>query len=112
MSLRLATFSCDQETVLSVQGQLVRGEATSLLYGAIAMQRTPSIVLDLSNVDKIDGAGLGILIIAHHCLQSVNQRLVLRDIQPRVLEVIELTGLHRVLHIAGPADTYARGSAA
>ena len=114
MALRIRTFPGDQETVLFCHGQIVRGEATSRLYGAIALQRTPSITLDLSNVDKIDGAGLGILVIAHLCLQSVDQRLVLRSVQPRVLEVMELTGLHRVLHVADQADgaASAKGSAA
>jgi anti-anti-sigma factor len=113
MSLQIYTSSRDQETVLSCHGQIVRGDSTSRLYGAIALHRTPSIALDLSNVDKIDGAGLGILIISHLCLQSVDQRLVLRGVQPRVLEIIELTGLHRVLNIAGPnTGASARGSAA
>jgi anti-anti-sigma factor len=113
MSLQIYTSSRGQETVLSCYGQIVRGDSTSRLYGAIALQRTPLITLDISNVDKIDGAGLGILIISHLCLQSVDQRLVLKGVRPRVLEIIELTGLHHVLNVAGwETGTAAKGSAA
>ncbi len=113
MSLQIYTSMRGQEAVLSCYGEIVRGDSTSRLYGAIALQRTPLITLDLSNVDKIDGAGLGILIISHLCLQSVDQRLVLRGVQPRVLEIIELTGLHRVLNIADSDPSLsAKGSAA
>ncbi len=58
------------------------------------------VVLDLSQLDFIDSAGLGVLMGALRRLQEQDRRLALVIVQRRVMRTFIVTGLELVLPIA------------
>jgi anti-sigma B factor antagonist len=71
----------------------------------VALAGRPSrLILDMTEVNYIDSTGLGVLVGAFKRSGDAGSELVLQGPVPRVVRVLELTGLHRVLAvIAGPA---------
>ncbi len=66
----------------------------------VALDSGPGdLVVDCSNVEALDSAGLGLLFGLHRRAHADGRRLVLSDPQPRVLRVLAVTRLHRVLHL-------------
>ena len=75
-------------------GRIVRGDETSLLCAAV-QHLDRNIVLDLSKVDAIDAAGVGVLI----SLQAAGIYLkLINPIRP-VREVLRVTGLESIFEI-------------
>jgi anti-anti-sigma factor len=67
----------------------------------LAMTASPAldVVLDVSRVEVVDAAGLGLLVTAHRNCARLGRRLVLTDPRPRLLRLLAVTRLHRVLHL-------------
>jgi anti-sigma B factor antagonist len=57
------------------------------------------VVLDLSDLDFLDAAGLGVLVRADARFRSTGARLVLTGLRPAQLRLLELTGLDRRLDV-------------
>jgi anti-anti-sigma factor len=94
--------------VLQCRGRIVRGDATYALRDAVTLQRNARIiVLDLSEVEAIDGSGLGMLVFVHRwtCDNSVQLKLV----NPSVLirEMLERTNLMRVFDVSSVDEALA-----
>ncbi|MFD5613404.1 STAS domain-containing protein [Kitasatospora sp. NPDC127060] len=64
---------------------------------AHALAAHHDVVLDLSEVEFMDCAGLGALVEALNQADRQGRRLALRGTGPRVARLLELTGLHRRL---------------
>ena len=63
------------------------------------METTPGdVVIDVSGVELIDVAGLGMLAAAHRRAEREGRQLFLRGCQGSVRRVLSLTRLGRVLH--------------
>jgi anti-sigma B factor antagonist len=60
---------------------------------------TVQLDLDLSALTFLDSSGLGTLISLHKLLRSRNGTLRLLQPAPNVLQILELTRLHRVFEI-------------
>lgn len=60
------------------------------------------LVLDLSGLEMIDAAGLGVLVGTHRRALRAERRLVLRGVPPRILRVLAITRLHRVITVEMP----------
>jgi anti-sigma B factor antagonist len=58
-----------------------------------------TVIVDLSKISFIDSTGLGVLVQGTKRREGRGQSLVLVTNDPRVLRVIEVTGLNRVLRI-------------
>jgi anti-sigma B factor antagonist len=58
---------------------------------------TGDLVVDLSGVEVLDAAGLGVLMGADRRAKLIGRRIVLRDAAPRVMRILRVTRLHRVL---------------
>jgi anti-anti-sigma factor len=88
-------------TVVRCTGRFVyRDEALSLLHDvAELLPRTKEMVLELSGVEAIDGAGLGGLIALLARAQGSGCDLKLVAPNRHVLEVLELTGVAPVFGI-------------
>ena len=87
--------------VLQCRGRIVRGEATNILRDAVtAPPNARIIVLDLSDVETVDGSGLGMLVFLHHW--TLNHGVQLKLVNPSVLvnEIMERTGLNRVFDVS------------
>ena len=72
--------------------------ARETLEAALAMG-AGDLVVDLSGLEALDAAGLGVLVSAHRKAQRLDRRLVLRRAQPPLLRTLAVTRLHRVLHL-------------
>ena len=63
------------------------------------------IVVHLDGVTFIDSTGLGVLVGAHKAQQQAGHTLELVCSRPRLLRILEVTGLHRVftVHAGSPS---------
>jgi anti-sigma B factor antagonist len=75
------------------------GDVRDLLHLAVTAGPTGDLVVDVSQVEVMDAAGLGLLVSMHRTCFRLGGRLVLVDPQPRVLRLLAVTRLHRVLHL-------------
>lgn len=80
-------------------GRLVFDEGTKALRAAVLSQKTGKIVLDFSDVEAIDAAGVGTLAALHE--QVGNGKRILTIVRPRqqVLRVLRLTKADSVLNL-------------
>ncbi len=90
-------FQAGEGTEQTELTELVRGNEQGLLAWLSPLVRRHSVTLDMSSVERIDAAGIAVLISLHagarqagHCFKVVN-------LSPHVAEVLALVGLERVL---------------
>jgi anti-anti-sigma factor len=98
-------------TVLSLHGELDVATADQLgehIAAVIAEHDPHRLLLELSNLSFADSSGLAVMVRAHQLLDGRGRQLRLLHPQPRVLRLLNITGLHTRLHIT----TAAPGSAA
>lgn len=74
---------------------LVKRQCASLI------QEQLDVVVDLSNVEFVDSAGLGILIGLFKATHRRGRRLLLAGVRPEVLEVMEIIRLDEIFLFAG-----------
>jgi anti-anti-sigma factor len=92
--------SFGETTVLECAGRLVAGdEAAALKRSALSAATAAVLILDLSRVDKVDGAGLGVLAFLQGWSRSAGIHLRIADPTPRVRRLLDLTKLTAVLEI-------------
>jgi stage II sporulation protein AA (anti-sigma F factor antagonist) len=60
----------------------------------------PNLILSLRGLEFVDSTGLGSLLGRHRQVTSSGGRLILTDIPPKVMSMIEMAGLASVLSIA------------
>jgi anti-anti-sigma factor len=58
-----------------------------------------SVVIDLSKLDYISSAGLGVLIHTHLRLSKEGKNLTLRNMNPHISNIFQLSGLVKLFHI-------------
>jgi|SRR5882672_6185996 len=92
--LTVTVQNLDEVTILQCFGRIVGGEETALLCAAV-QQNDRSIILDLSGVDVIDAAGIGLLV----SLQAAGIYLKLMNPTKRVREILKVTELESVFEI-------------
>ena len=91
--------------VLQCRGRIVRGEATNILRDAVtAPPNARIIVLDLSDVETVDGSGLGMLVFLHHWTRNQGVQLKLVNPSALVNEIMERTGLNRVFDVSSVGE--------
>ena len=106
MKLNLQTRNREDVMIVHCQGRIVyRDEAAALsrLVGQIIANRG-KVLLDLSGVSFIDGAGMGELMLLHTWAQSRNAELKCASPGPFVRELFDLTNLNSVLEIHTDLD--------
>jgi anti-anti-sigma factor len=105
MSLHINTEQIGDIAVLQCEGTIVRAQGLRVLEDAATSLSQPRvIVLDLSEVEMLDGGGLGTLAFLHNwsCDNGIQLKLV--NPSKLVREMLELTGLTTVLHISSVDD--------
>jgi anti-anti-sigma factor len=80
-------------------GRLVFDEGTSALRAAVISQKRKPIVLDFTEVDAIDAAGVGTLTELHQHMTTSNRRLFIFQPKQAVLRVLRLTKADSVLNL-------------
>lgn len=101
MKLNLQTRSLEDVMIVHCQGRIVyRDEAAALsrLVGQVIEDRG-KVLLDLSGISFIDGAGMGELVLLHTWAQSRNAELRCASPSPLVRELLDITNLNSVLEI-------------
>lgn len=97
-------------TVLQLVGRLDSRNASVLesrLMHLIA-GKAPAVVLDLAGVDYLSGTCLRVLLLAAKRMDDAGCRMALCAPQPHVLDVLQISGLTRALHVyAGRAAALA-----
>ena len=84
-------------SVAHCKGRLVVGKAYSILCTTLLGQHSiRTLVLDLTQVERIDAGGLGVLLSMRARARADSIRLKLMNIPKDVEETLELTGLRRV----------------
>jgi anti-anti-sigma factor len=118
MMLRVTIQDSEETVILHCIGRIVRGEEADTLRSAVMSQQHREVVmLNLEQVDVIDGGGLGLLI----SLQASGICLQLLNPSKYVYELLRLTRLDRAfeihwsensgdLTVEGPDSGYQNGS--
>ena len=87
--------------VVKCAGRIVRGEAVYTLKSTVSAQGSARIiVLDLSDVESLDGGGLGTLVLLHRWARDNGIQLKLVNTSPLVYEMLERTRLNHVFDIS------------
>lgn len=94
-----------EAVIVKSVGRIVAGEeVASLKKVVLCHQDSKVIVLDLSHVETIDGAGLGLLAFLAGWTRLTGTKLVISDPSPHVRELLDLTRLSSVLEIRSSED--------
>ena len=88
-----------QVTVLRCYGWLVHGDGADALRQAVMSQDDSHFAIDLSSVEAIDAAGLGILAELENWATARGGAIQLLNPTARLLEILKTTGLNSVLEI-------------
>jgi anti-anti-sigma factor len=81
--------------ILRCRGRIVRGEETAILCSA-SRANNGTVVLDLTEVETIDAAGIGALV----SLQAAGIYLTIINPSEQVREILRLTRLDSIFEIA------------
>jgi len=91
--------------VVHCVGRLVRGAEVSTLRNAVVSEKnTRIVVLDLSQLEFIDGGGLNVLVSLHHWTRNHGIQLKLVNPSRFVHEMLTRTRLNRVFDISSLHD--------
>jgi anti-anti-sigma factor len=105
MSLHIKIEQTRDVAVLGCSGRLVRGEALHFLKEAVtSLSRLRVVVLDLSEVEMLDGGGLGMLVFLHKWTSAAGIQLKLVNPSGLALEMLIRTRLASVLHVSSIDD--------
>jgi anti-sigma B factor antagonist len=87
--------------ILDLEGSLLLGQESKLRRSLRRLRRAANtaIAFNLQGVGKIDGTGLGTLLVAHEELRRAGGRLVLFHLKPLHLELLLLTKLVTVFEL-------------
>lgn len=111
MALSLATRHDHGWTVVSLTGEIDVTTAPRLReYLAGAQAADPGVIVDLTRVDFLDSAGLGVLVGALKRARARGGTLQLVCPCHRIRDVLTVTGLTRVFRIHDTFDGAADGA--
>jgi anti-sigma B factor antagonist len=100
LKLSLEIRESDDVTVVHCRGRIVYDEAATLSEKlAEVLPHSRQVVLDLSAVKMMDGAGLGELVVLLMWAQANQGAIMLAAPNPRVHELLKLTRLTSVFEI-------------
>jgi len=77
--------------------ELVRGQEQMLLEQLAPLVNRQSLVLDLHQVERIDAAGIAVLVALYRAAREAGNRFTVSNVTPRVAEILALVGLDRIL---------------
>jgi anti-anti-sigma factor len=77
--------------------ELVRGQEQRLLRELEPVVRHQSITLDMRQIERIDAAGISLLISLYGAAHSAGNEFAIVNASARVAEILEIVGLDRIL---------------
>jgi anti-anti-sigma factor len=94
-------------SVLRCHGRIVAGDTGSILRNAVLSQRQPAmLVIDLARVERIDAAGLGVLLGLREWACSSVVMFKLMNATKTVEEILKLTHLQRVFEFCSVRELF------
>ena len=105
MSLHIKSEQTGDVAVLQCSGRIVRGEAIHFLRDAVTSLKQPRmVVLDLTDVEMLDGGGLGMLVFLHRWTRDHGIQLKLVNPSTFVRDMLDRTHLSCVFNISSVED--------
>jgi len=101
--MRLETYKSNDKFQAEISDKLTSSDLTNFreLLSEIKQSSCKVIVLDLTNLDWIDSAGLGMLILAKELAEKEELELVLRSPRGHVKSLLELGRFEKIFTIEG-----------
>jgi anti-sigma B factor antagonist len=98
---RVVVTRSDAEAVVALTGELDLASAPYLrdCLGTLAEEGVTQIVLDLTDLDFVDSTGLSVLVMDFHRTRAAGGSTTIRNPNPSVTRVLEITGLASVFSI-------------
>ena len=93
-------------TIFRCEGKIVFPDADTLRIAVSTHSRIRLAVLDLSGINVIDAAGLGILASLRAWSRSTGTSLKLMNVNPRIEHLLELTHLRPLFEICSVRDMF------
>jgi anti-sigma B factor antagonist len=103
MSLKMTSREVDGVAVVTLDGRIVLGEETSALrerVKSLVAAGKKKLLLNMSNVMKIDSAGLGALVAAYYGAQSGGASLRLCNLGSNINQLLQITKLLTVFEVS------------
>lgn len=66
---------------------------------SMALDRYQEVILDCRDLEYIDSAGIGILVMAHKKSQAKNTKLVITNLNSSAREILGLANLQKLIEI-------------
>jgi len=85
---------CAGQTELT---ELVRGSEQALLARFTPLVRRQSVTLDMSSIERIDAAGIAVLISLYVGAREAGHSFTVANPSPHIAEILALVGLERIL---------------
>ena len=106
MKLNLETRAIDDVTVLYCRGRFTyRDEATAFSQKiSELLPHARQLVIELSELEIIDSAGLGELVVVHMWIRASGCALKLAGANPRIRNLLDLTNLLSVFEVHPTLD--------
>lgn len=91
----------DQEAIVRLRGRLTFNDHAKLraLIGEMAQNKAKRQVLDLSSLEFVDSAGIGMLLIAREEMVATDKELVLRAATGQVKRVLTVAQINKIVTI-------------
>ena len=101
MKLELQTRMIEGITVLTCKGRLAYREEAVAFSEAVAGLLSPGqpLVIALGDLEMVDSAGLGELVVVHMWARAIGSPLKLAAANARIVELFELTNLLSVFEL-------------
>jgi anti-anti-sigma factor len=92
-----------QQTVMKLEGDLVASSVPRVraLLRELVADGIQNLVIDLSNVQMVDSAGLGLLISAHNSIKKVGGQLSVVEASADILELFTTMRIHQHFSVSG-----------
>jgi anti-anti-sigma factor len=104
--LKTTIQSLGDATIFRCEGKIVFPDANALRIAVLTHSRIRLAVLDLSGINVIDAAGLGILASLRAWSRSTGASLKLMNVNPSIEYLLELTHLRPLFEICSVRDMF------
>ena len=97
--MKIHARKSDSVEILCLEGQIVNGDTDSLRSAVELTSGASDIVLDLSNVNRVDAHGLGVLLQLREQTLARGIHFELRNVNKPLYRLFEITRLNTVFQI-------------
>lgn len=92
-----------QQTIMKLEGDLVASSVPRVraLLRDLVTEGVQKLVIDLSNVQMVDSAGLGLLISAHNSIKKMGGQLSVVEASADIVELFTTMRIHQHFSVSG-----------